>query len=104
MALIIIIFCIVFMNIIFGYWRSNTRKFSVQWILSIHVPVIVEIFLRMYFLEFNWFLIPLFVCAFASGQFLGGRIRNLMAKGSTSLGSFLIGDLFRILAIRYKNI
>ncbi len=35
-------------NLPFGFWRAFTRKFSWQWILAIHVPVIIAISLRLW--------------------------------------------------------
>ncbi len=37
---LIIVSIIVFsINIPFGYWRANVKKFSLQWILAVHIPV-----------------------------------------------------------------
>lgn len=35
------------LNIPFGYWRANVRKFSFPWVLSVHVPVPFVIALRL---------------------------------------------------------
>lgn len=68
----IIVFVI---NLPFGYWRASVRKFSVQWILSIHLPVPLVIALRV-FSGLGWQLItfPVLVGAFFAGQVVGGRI------------------------------
>jgi hypothetical protein len=29
-------------NLPFGYWRANVKKFSLHWILAIHIPVVFE--------------------------------------------------------------
>jgi len=58
-------------NIPFGYWRANTKKFSLSWILAIHLPVPV-IFLVRILIGAPLYLIPVFVIAFFSGQFTGG--------------------------------
>ena len=62
-------------NLPFGYWRAGARKFSAQWILSIHFPVPFIIALRI-FSGLGWRLVtfPVLIGAFFAGQFLGGRI------------------------------
>jgi hypothetical protein len=69
-------------NLPFGYWRAGVRRFSPQWILSIHAPVPFIIALRM-FSGLGWRLItfPVLVGAFFGGQFLGGRIYAWRNKG-----------------------
>jgi hypothetical protein len=69
-ALIVFLF-----KVPFGYWRAGVRKFSPQWILSIHAPVPFIIALRIYS-GLGWRLItfPVLIGAFFAGQFLGGRI------------------------------
>ncbi len=65
----IIVFLI---NIPFGYWRSNVRKFSFQWILSIHIPVPFIIVLRYTSgIGFAFITYPVLVGAFFIGQFAG---------------------------------
>ena len=69
-ALIVFLF-----NLPFGYWRASVRKFSVQWILSIHMPVPLVIALRI-FSGLGWQLItfPVVIGAFFGGQLVGGRV------------------------------
>jgi hypothetical protein len=97
MATIYVCASIIFINIIFGYWRSNTQNFSFQWFLAIHIPVPVAIILRLTLLGWSWLMLPVFVGAFAAGQFAGGVIRRFLRKKRSSLGSFLISDLFVLL-------
>ena len=80
MPLALVILFIFLLNVAFGYWRANTRKFSWQWILSIHIPVPIAIGARMLFLGWNWALVPLFVGVFAAGQYSGGKVRRLVSK------------------------
>ncbi len=104
MKLAIVIAAIFIINVIFGYWRGNTRKFSLQWIAAIHVPVPMAIGLRLWLLGWNWALIPLFVLDFAAGQFAGGRIRQaFMKRGDTGLSSWLIGDGLRIIVAGMRS-
>ena len=107
MKLAIVIAAIFIINVIFGYWRGNTRKFSLQWIAAIHVPVPMAIGLRLWLLGWNWALIPVFVLDFAAGQFAGGRIRQAFLKRSEiGLSSWPAGDGFRIIVagIRSKKL
>ena len=84
MTLILVALFIFVLNVAFGYWRANTRKFSWQWILSIHIPVPIAIAARMLFLGWNWALVPVFVGVFAAGQFSGGKVLKLVSKTSTA--------------------
>ena len=84
-------------NLVFGYWRSNTKKFSVQWIAAIHVPVPVAVGIRFLLLGWNWPLIPVFIVDFAAAQYLGGEIRNRLSKQNhVPLTSWLGRDIVKI--------
>lgn len=61
------------LNIPFGYMRSKSKKFSIQWILYIHLPVPLIIYLR-YMAGISYYFIPLMLAAAVFGQFTGGRI------------------------------
>ncbi|HSB10083.1 MAG TPA: hypothetical protein VLM38_11410 [Blastocatellia bacterium] len=62
-------------NLPFGYWRAGVRKFSAQWILSIHLPVPLIIALRIYSgLGWRFVTFPVLIGAFFGGQFVGGRV------------------------------
>ena len=69
-------------NLPFGYWRARTRKFTVPWFLAIHLPVPLSVGIRL-LAGIGWRLsaLPLFVGAFAAGQFLGGRWRYVRRGG-----------------------
>ena len=96
MTVALIALFIFLLNLVFGYWRSNTKKLSVAWFLSIHLPVPIAILSRVIFLGWNWALVPIFVGVFAGGQFAGGKVRNVLSKNHGPLGSFLIADLMRL--------
>jgi hypothetical protein len=66
-------------NLPFGYWRASVRKLSPQWFLAVHIPVPIVIALRIYS-GLGWKLIsfPVIVGAFFLGQFVGGRLRNII--------------------------
>jgi hypothetical protein len=69
-----------FINMPFGYWRSKVRKFSVQWILAIHLPVPLVVAFRI-FLGLGWQLstFPILIGAFFAGQLIGGKLQRLTA-------------------------
>lgn len=79
--LIIISLITLFLNIPFGYWRSNVKKFSFQWVLAIHIPVPIIIILRVISgigFGFNTYLF--LVIAFFSGQKIGAVIHYYLEK------------------------
>jgi hypothetical protein len=62
-------------NLPFGYWRANVKKFSAGWFLAVHGPVPAVVLLRILSgLGFNLSTVPFLVGAFFSGQMLGSRI------------------------------
>ncbi len=65
------------LNIPFGYWRENVRKFSTQWILAVHLPVPFVIALRI-FGRLGWHLstFPVLIGAYFTGQFFGGYLQK----------------------------
>ena len=66
-------------NVPFGYWRASVRRKSPQWFLAIHLPVPLVIALRVYSgLGFKLITFPVIVGAFFLGQFVGGRLRNII--------------------------
>ena len=93
---------ILLINVPFGYWRANSRKFSWHWILAIHVPVIIAIGLRLLFHDLILILLPAFVAVFMTGQFAGGRIKLQFAKQQRPLSSFLFLDLVRIMRAKQE--
>lgn len=104
MSIFVVAICTFVINIFFGYWRANTRRFSLQWILAIHIPVPIAIGLRLALLGWNWYLIPAFVLDYTAGQFLGSKIRAWMGKqDDVQLTSFLPGDLGRLMAARRRK-
>ena len=97
MKIVLVLVSILLLNVLFGYWRSNTPKLSIQWIMSIHVPVPIAIGLRLSLLGWSWTLLHAFVAAFAAGQYAGGKIRHYLAGGERRrLTSCLVTDVFRV--------
>ncbi|HWW77389.1 MAG TPA: hypothetical protein VNZ44_18450 [Pyrinomonadaceae bacterium] len=67
------------LNLPFGYWRASVRKMSRQWFLAVHIPVPLVIILRIYSgLGFRLISFPVVVGAFFLGQFVGGKLRNII--------------------------
>ncbi|HBL77831.1 MAG TPA: hypothetical protein DD458_21595 [Prolixibacteraceae bacterium] len=94
MKLALVTLTVFLLNIPFGYWRANVRKFSMQWILAIHIPVLVIIALRMYTdLGFAWHTYVFMVAAFFLGQKAGSFISEWMRSRYGLVGSFLFCDL-----------
>lgn len=72
---------ILLMNLPFGYWREGVNKLSPSWFVAIHIPVVLAIALRVLLgMGFRLATLPLYVAAFAGGQWLGGRGRRLAAR------------------------
>jgi len=68
-------------NLPFGFWRAFTRKFSWQWILAIHVPVIIAISLRLWLgVPFQWTTLPVFVAAYFLGQLSRTKLKVALIK------------------------
>ena len=66
-------------NLPFGYWRASVRKLSRQWFLALHLPVPLVIALWVFSgLGWNLMSFPVLVGAFFLGQFVGGRLRNII--------------------------
>jgi hypothetical protein len=64
-------------NIPFGVWRAKSRKFSLQWVLAIHIPVGILILLRLLLdVEFRFDYLPFYIVTFFLGQLLGKKLRN----------------------------
>jgi len=98
MITLLIISIIVFiLTIPFGYWRANVKRFSLQWYLSIHIPVPIIIAIRI-FLEigFSWYTYLFLVTAFFLGQKLGSVIYKYL-KNNNVVSSCLFMDLFKLI-------
>jgi hypothetical protein len=95
--LLLIAACIDFLiNIPFGYWRANLKRFSLQWFLSIHLPIPFIILVRIYTgIGFEFITYPIMIIAFILGQLAGLKIYSYRKKQSfVYLSSCLFKDLF----------
>jgi hypothetical protein len=97
MRLILIASVVYVLNIPFGYWRENVRKFSLQWALSIHVPIPIIVIIRIYSgIGFKFITYPILVGAFILGQLTGSRVYKWRVKReSVVVSGCLIMDLYR---------
>jgi hypothetical protein len=94
--LIIISFIVLLLNIPFGYWRANVRRFSLQWFLAVHVPVILIIFLRLVsHVGFAWYTYVALVSVFFLGQRLGGLVLKRIRVRCPSVSSCMVMDMLR---------
>ncbi|MFZ5432971.1 MAG: hypothetical protein ACOZB3_04275 [Calditrichota bacterium] len=83
MKLWLIAALVLLINIPCGMWRSRVRRYSIQWILAVHLPVPLIILMRIYSgLGWRWETFPVLVGAFFLGQFTGGRIQRIFGKSS----------------------
>ncbi len=105
MNLIYVAIFILIFNLPFGYWRSNVKKFSSQWFLSVHIPVPFIILLRIYS-GIGWAFItyPILVGAFFLGQLSGSILQNISKKHNTiHQTSCLVWDLVKITENIFHN-
>ncbi|MEK6536895.1 MAG: hypothetical protein AABZ63_05375 [Actinomycetota bacterium] len=62
------------LNLPFGYYRAGVRKFSIQWLLAVHLPVPLIFIIRITS-GAGWTIIPLLIASALAGQLVGGMIR-----------------------------
>ncbi len=96
--LIIVAITVYLLNIPFGYWRANVKRFSWQWILAIHVPVAIVIALRFLTkIGFGWYTYVVLVSAFALGQQTGVMLLKQLRMRTGTVSSCLVIDLFHLI-------
>jgi hypothetical protein len=70
-------------NLPFGCWRAGSRKWSWQWFLAIHLPVLLMVGTRLALrIPFRPALLPGYVLAFIAGQYLGAQLRRFQGAAS----------------------
>lgn len=62
-------------NVPLGAWRSRLRKFSVLWLVAIHLSVPVVVYLR-YLMHIKPYLIPVTLSTAILGQYTGMRLAS----------------------------
>ena len=95
---------VVILNIPFGYWRINVKKFSLQYILAIHIPV--PIIIAMRFLSpigFAWYTYVFVVTAFFLGQKAGSLLHYFMKRSCPPVSSCMVMDLYRCSGLLKKG-
>lgn len=71
-ALIIAAFAL---NLPFGYFRGNTKKFSFKWFLYIHLPI-PFIFVLRTLAGYGIKIVPLMIAGAVAGQIIGARFNK----------------------------
>ena len=98
MNIILLTLFVLLLNIPFGYWRANVKIFSLQFLLAIHIPVILIIIFRL--LSASGFELTTFfftVPAFFLGQLVGSKTYSFRKiNGSEPLTSCLVMDVIKI--------
>lgn len=95
-TLIIISIVVLLLNIPFGYWRANVRRFSTQWFLAIHIPVPFIIGMRILgHIGFSWYTYIFLVAAFFLGQQCGALLIRWARIHCAHGSSCLVMDLLR---------
>lgn len=97
MQLLIFSISVLLFNIPFGYWRAGVKRFSLQWILAIHLPVPFVILLRLYSdIGFALYTYPVLVTAYFLGQLSGSKIYNLRVEsGLQPVSTCFVMDTYR---------
>jgi hypothetical protein len=97
MNLLFVTIFVVFLNLPFGYWRANVKKYGFQWVLAIHIPVPFVIAARIFSnIGFELYTYPILIGAFFLGQYLGYYIYiKRKSLGQSPLTSCLVMDLVR---------
>jgi hypothetical protein len=97
MIIIVAVLIMIFINIPFGYWRVNVKRFSAQWITAIHIPVLIVVVLRFYTdIGFELYTFPVIITAYFLGQFLGSKIYiRRVALELEPVTSCLVMDVYR---------
>jgi hypothetical protein len=77
LALWTVAIAVLLLNLPFGFWRAGVKKFTLPWFVAVHAPVPFVIGLRV-LAGLGWHLstVPVLVAAFATGQFVGGKLRR----------------------------
>ncbi|MBK7499427.1 MAG: hypothetical protein IPI19_10035 [Ignavibacteriales bacterium] len=97
MNLILVTIFVFLLNLPFGYWRANVKKYGVQWAMAIHIPVPFIIAARIFSdIGFELYTYPILVGAFFLGQLLGKFLYTRRKKlGQSPLTSCLVMDIVR---------
>ena len=67
------------LNLPFGYLRSKSKRYSIAWLLYIHLPV-PFIFVARNWADLSYAVVPVILIGAVAGQLLGGRIKPQKAS------------------------
>jgi len=96
LKLTVIALLVFILNIPFGYWRANVRKFSTQWFLAIHIPVPFIVAMRIFSgIGFSWYTYVFLVGGFFLGQRAGAWLTAKVHARCQQGSSCLVMDLYR---------
>jgi hypothetical protein len=94
--LILITILVFLLNIPFGYWRANVKRFSTQWFLAIHIPVPFIVAMRILSgVGFGWETYLLMVAGYFLGQQFGSMLMKRIHHHCQQESSCLVMDLIR---------
>ena len=94
--LIIITILVFLLNIPFGYWRANVKRFSTQWFLAIHIPVPFIVAMRILSgVGFGWETYLFMVAGYFLGQQFGSMLMKRIHSYCHVESSCLFMDLIR---------
>jgi len=94
--LLIISICVFVLNIPFGYWRANVKRFSSQWFLAIHIPVPFIVAIRILSgLGFGWETYVFIIGAYFLGQQFGSILLKRIHSHCHQESSCMVMDLIR---------
>ena len=71
--ILLFVVIVVAANLPFGSYRNITRKFSVAWFLSIHLPIPFVLVMRVIVFKLPLWTIPISLTADIAGQILGAK-------------------------------
>lgn len=84
------------LNIPFGYWRDDVGQFTLQWILAVHIPVPLIVFIRLLSgVGFAWYTYLFLVLAYFLGQRLGAYIHRRNTELEKIVSGCLVMDALR---------
>jgi hypothetical protein len=86
---------VLLLNIPFGFWRDGTKRFTLPWLLAVHLPVPIVVGFRVLSTP-GWRLttFPVLIGSFFLGQFLGGKVHQWWEWRKTPGGAEAIKKSF----------
>ena len=99
MNLLIVAIATIILNLPFGYWRSNVKKFSVQWFFAVHLAVPFIVLMRRFSgIGFKLYTFPIIIGSYFLGQFVGAKIHEGITQNRKAIAtSCLFIDIARLL-------